>query len=215
MYYSSFSFLLFQAKLVKCKIIAMAASRHCSSSLSSLLSVPATVRSRRHRSLFQCIRQAPNPKPHLLHRRPFTSSSRNAKSAVKMVRHSNLEKPSKAPSTAQAEAQRDMDIPQDVGLIPGTFIYPRGANRPSWLEDRGRQRFAIEWERLRSKFFNAYTYEALPWPFPLILQPSQAPTVTKTRLLMGHAAGNFTTSSSSTAPYDRVPVLTCPFALGA
>ncbi|KAK5133452.1 hypothetical protein LTR08_007694 [Meristemomyces frigidus] len=71
-----------------------------------------------------------------------------------------------APSMAlQVEEQRRKAlreglIPDDMGLLPGTFIMPRGKNRPSWLRDfKGRWRMEkARWWQRAQEVFSAFMY---------------------------------------------------------
>ena len=48
----------------------------------------------------------------------------------------------------RAKALAEGQLPDELGLIPDTFIMPRGKNRPSWFKDyQGRMR--LERKRLR------------------------------------------------------------------
>lgn len=50
------------------------------------------------------------------------------------------------------QAQKEGTIPEDIGLLPNTFIMPTGKNLPSWTKNR-RGRMKLEkarlWERMQ------------------------------------------------------------------
>lgn len=53
-------------------------------------------------------------------------------------------------------ANREM-IPDDVGLLPGTFIKPTWQNMPSILKDP-KQRLRMEWISIKTRFMNLIRY---------------------------------------------------------
>lgn len=60
--------------------------------------------------------------------------------------------PSLASSRQQQlqQAMRSGNIPDEMGLLPQTFIMPRMKNRPSWFSNFS-DRKKMEWTRLRTR----------------------------------------------------------------
>lgn len=52
---------------------------------------------------------------------------------------------------AKAQALRDGNIPNDVGLLPDTIIMPFGKNKPSWFSNY-KDRLRLEKKRLAMRF---------------------------------------------------------------
>lgn len=46
---------------------------------------------------------------------------------------------------------REGNLPEDMGLIPGTFIMPRSKNRPSWTSNY-KDRLKLEKARATTRF---------------------------------------------------------------
>ncbi|KAI7490267.1 hypothetical protein KC357_g2029 [Hortaea werneckii] len=87
--------------------------------------------------------------------RPFSSSqpwraSQMGKAIAPSMRKQS--QPSLASSRQQQlqQAFRSGNIPNEMGLLPQTFIMPRRKNRPSWFTNFG-DRKKMEWTRLRTR----------------------------------------------------------------
>jgi len=72
-----------------------------------------------------------------------------------------------------------MAVPLDMGLLPGTFIMPTGANKPSIFRDPS-LRWKLEWHRLKTRFADLssvlYYKYGLTKPRPKIQLRKTAPT---------------------------------------
>ncbi|KAK5164324.1 uncharacterized protein LTR77_010019 [Saxophila tyrrhenica] len=86
-------------------------------------------------------------------------------------------------------------IPDDLGLLPGTFIMPYGKNRPSWTSET-RKRWEMEKERWKTRFMDFYALFSLRYwvirPRPR-LEPLKLPRLARTlhQTMYSHfAAGN-------------------------
>lgn len=58
---------------------------------------------------------------------------------------------------AQAKAMRSGEIPDDLGLLPETFVMPFGQPKPGWLNQTG-ERFKLETARTKQKFKDLWLY---------------------------------------------------------
>lgn len=87
--------------------------------------------------------------------RPFSSSPPWHASSMGRITMPSMRKqmqPSIGAARQQQmqQAMREGQIPDDMGLLPETFVMPRGKNRPSWFSNfRGRWR--LEKKRLRTR----------------------------------------------------------------
>ncbi|GAB7345939.1 hypothetical protein MBLNU457_4169t3 [Dothideomycetes sp. NU457] len=79
------------------------------------------------------------------HVRPFSSTS--IRSGPGVSAYKPKQKPQKSIAVAMQEMAQSAEIPDDVGLMEGTFIQPIYENRPDWLTDTRRR---IAWERARA-----------------------------------------------------------------
>jgi protein MBA1 len=61
----------------------------------------------------------------------------------------------------QFRDRRGMEIPQDIGILPGTFVRPEGEDLPSIFQ-QPRERLRMEWVWLKSWAQNVVGY-AIPW----------------------------------------------------
>ncbi|KAF2146205.1 uncharacterized protein K452DRAFT_283480 [Aplosporella prunicola CBS 121167] len=75
-----------------------------------------------------------------------------------------MEQMQKRPSTPSFRTQQKgqmMSVPNDMGLLPGTFVRPTGANLPGLFDAKAR--FAVEKAWVKSKFQN--TLSLVVWKF--------------------------------------------------
>lgn len=86
-------------------------------------------------------------------RRLFSTSPRCAAPASKFnqLRAPTMRQPSqKSMKTNMEEAKKKMMVPDDMGLLPGTFVTPPWSRRPNIAAPMGRLKW--EWLRLKTRF---------------------------------------------------------------
>lgn len=97
----------------------------------------------------------PSKRPHT---RPFSASTRCAAAGqTRQIKASQGSQPSQPSisvqrSRAMQKAMRDGEIPEDLGVLPQTFIMPFGSKRPGWIANwKGRLRLerARWWARVQ------------------------------------------------------------------
>jgi hypothetical protein len=93
-----------------------------------------------------------NLKPRNRPQNPFNiQQCRNATSMVRRARPTQKQPPQPSSRILQQNMQQKLmdsgEIPDDVGILPGTFIMPVGKNRPSWISNR-KDRWKLERMRL-------------------------------------------------------------------
>ncbi|KAI7339142.1 hypothetical protein KC315_g1390 [Hortaea werneckii] len=134
--------------------------------------------------------------------RPFSSSqpwraSQMGKAIAPSMRKQS--QPSLASSRQQQlqQAFRSGNIPDEMGLLPQTFVMPRGKNRPSWFSNFG-DRKQMEWTRLKTRMtelgalFIYRFWSVRPRPrLQLLTIPGVARDLHK-RMYEHFAAGNLT-----------------------
>lgn len=64
------------------------------------------------------------------------------------------QRPQRSMAVAREHERRKMmaaqEIPDDIGVLPGTFVMPSGKNKPSWTKDfKNRWRLTKHWLRAR------------------------------------------------------------------
>ncbi|EMC98549.1 hypothetical protein BAUCODRAFT_32606 [Baudoinia panamericana UAMH 10762] len=96
--------------------------------------------------------------------RPFSgSASWHAGQMGKAFMPSAGRRPQQSMKVQKAKAERDakrQGIGFDIGLIPETFVMPRGKNLPSWFSN-SKDRRKLEWARLKlrlKEFYSAVFY---------------------------------------------------------
>ena len=95
------------------------------------------------------LRDDPRTSPSSRHRpRPFSTSPRCAGVSVRQVKASQQQQPAQPSMHVQRlaaanKAMRSGQLPEDLGLLPETFIMPFGKQRPSWWTN-WRQRLKLE-----------------------------------------------------------------------
>ncbi|RDW77403.1 hypothetical protein BP6252_05456 [Coleophoma cylindrospora] len=62
-------------------------------------------------------------------------------------------------------SKENMQIPSDLGLLPGTFITPSGSKRPSLFQDP-KGLFKLQWWRLRFRVRDVFSSLVLVWSSP-------------------------------------------------
>lgn len=91
-------------------------------------------------------------------RRPF-SSQPCLRSGVRQSRPAGKQRTTPSMNLLQQKQEREAlssgTIPDDIGLLPGTFIMPFGANRPSWTQNFG-LRWRFEKTRWKTRFIEFY-----------------------------------------------------------
>ena len=100
-------------------------------------------------------RRRPSPLQ-LPHARAFATSPQCAASTVKQVKPSQQSQPSQPSISAQMErmkkkAMRSGDIPDDIGLLPETFVMPPAEKLPGWLSNH-KDRWMMEKARMRARW---------------------------------------------------------------
>lgn len=82
---------------------------------------------------------------------PFSTSQRWRAQPTTKSGASSGKKPSDRMAKMMEEAKRSGMVPEDVGLLPDTFVMPFGKNLPSWISNL-RNRLFIERKRLKTRF---------------------------------------------------------------
>ncbi|KAK2795648.1 hypothetical protein FQN50_009685, partial [Emmonsiellopsis sp. PD_5] len=100
-------------------------------------------------------RPAPLPSPSRCLYRPFSQTARrDAGAKVMAAAPKSRSVLSNKNQIKQATAASNPDmIPDDMGILPGTFIRPLWKNRPSIFKEPGR-RLHMEWVNIKMKFQN-------------------------------------------------------------